>query len=94
MLGSILFSILLILILRLAYKAIKAYRFKSFYAAQARNAGYHVHEHPFCWFGSAMYTEFKKQQEENNDAHFHYKNHLSKYDLIVSNLLLRTMVEI
>lgn len=41
-----------------------------------------------------MYGEFKRQAAGNNDSHYHYKHELSQYDIIVSNLLFRVMLEI
>lgn len=48
-------TLLILLTVHLAYISLKSMRSKSSFAQHARQMGYKVFEHPFCWFGSAMY---------------------------------------
>lgn len=91
---NILTTIALIIIVYIGLKLIRSYRFKSYYAQYAKSMGFKVYEHPYCWFNSMMFKQYKKQQKQTGDANFHYKHHLQKYDLIVSNIILNTMLEI
>lgn len=58
---SIILTLTFLILTYIAYRIIKAYRFKSFFAKQAQSAGFNVYEHPYCWLGSQMYNEFKRQ---------------------------------
>lgn len=91
---SIFVILLAILLGAVAYKLIQSFRFKSFYAKNAIANGYKVYEHPYCWLGSQMYSEFIRQFKLYRDANYHYKHELSKYDIIVSNLVFKTMIEV
>ena len=71
---TVLLTLILLIFVYLSYKIIKIYRFKSFFAKQAQSAGFNVYEHPYCWLGSQMYNEFKKQYQLHGDSNYHYKH--------------------
>ena len=55
MILMIILGVLIILATHLAYISLRCARSKSYFANHARQIGYKVFEHPFCWLGSAMY---------------------------------------
>lgn len=63
-----------VLAIIILYCTVRSYRFKRYVARTASQLGYRVYEHPYCFLGSRMYTEFKVQEKLHNDSHFHYKN--------------------
>ena len=75
-----------------AFKLISGYRFTKSYANYARKLGYKVYEFPFYILGFATYQEMKKYETKYGDAHYHYKNLVPPYDLVISNSISKTMV--
>lgn len=69
-------------------------RTKSNFVRYARSKGYLVYEHPFAWFSSGMFSNMKEQLKKYNDSHYLYKHELSKYDIIVSNVIFGIVIEI
>lgn len=72
--ATIFFTIFLLLILTIVFKAIKQYKFKSFYVKQAQSVGYTVYEHPFRFLGAQAFVELKKQYKLHGDTQYHYKH--------------------
>lgn len=87
-------TIIILLVLTASIYFYKSFRSKQKFAQHARSLGYRVFEHPYCWFGSAMYNGFKTQYEKYGDSNYLYKHEFSSYDLIVSNLIFQTMIEL
>ena len=67
---------------------------KSTFVKHARSLGYLVYERPFVWFGSGLFKESREQYRLKGDSNYLSKNELSKYDMVVSNILFSVMIEI
>lgn len=92
MILKIVLAIIVILATIALARVIKAARLKARWVRKAKDLGYKVAEYPNKWIGAPLYTEVKRQEKVNNDAHYHYKHELASFDIVVSNIFLTTVI--